>query len=580
MVQADQYDQDDLEPAVPAKRLAAASCHATLLALFAATGACTAGVGNEPDDAANARDVFDCPEVPVAYTFDYADSDGARAAAERAGFKVQTLPLDSSPRNLRGLILLPSFVSDDAAYAGYMSRYAKDLYAFVDAANIVLELAQHAKSEPSPPFLPTTQSAKRGDTDLDALTIPNPNHALLRGVERAGSMLAWQKAGIATDVFTSQGGFEVVLGAADTRYSALMEGAYGQGRIVLSALALDAKEDAGPARAFSDAFFRNMFAHVRQVCMRHAPAVVPTPPETNSAFTPGSSMLAVLPDTQVYALRLPGLLDLQTGWIANNANHLDIRYVLGLGDITNNNTPLEWERAQHAISKLDGVVHYALVPGNHDYGPSGDASTRDTLFNVYFPYDTVASWDSFGGSFEPDKLDNTYHLFSVGGREIVLIALEWGPRDNVIAWANTVMERYPERDGILITHAYLNNDNLRYDHTDTRHPQEFNPHEYATPGVNDGEELWQKLVRHHGFVMVLNGHVLGDGLGYLASTTDVGTTCHQMLSNYQFRDLGGEDYMRLLEFLPDGHTVRVFTYSPLYDAFLDEPDQNFTITLD
>jgi hypothetical protein len=66
----------------------------------------------------------------------------------------------------------------------------------------------------------------------------------------------------------------------------------------------------------------------------------------------------------------------------------------------------------------------------------------------------------------------------------------------------------------------------------------------------------------------------------LASKTDLGNTCHQMLSNYQFRELGGEDYMRLLEFLPDRHTVKVFTYSPLYDAFLDEPDQNFTISLD
>ena len=80
--------------------------------------------------------------------------------------------------------------------------------------------------------------------------------------------------------------------------------------------------------------------------------------------------------------------------------------------------------------------------------------------------------------------------------------------------------------------------------------------------------------------MTLNGHVLGDGLGYLASITDQGNVCHQMLSNYQFRQLGGEGYLRLLEFLPDGKTVNVFTYSPLYDTLLDEADQNFTIELE
>ena len=38
--------------------------------------------------------------------------------------------------------------------------------------------------------------------------------------------------------------------------------------------------------------------------------------------------------------------------------------------------------------------------------------------------------------------------------------------------------------------------------------------------------------------------------------------------------------MRLLAFQDDGKTVKVYTYSPLYDSFLVEPDQNFTITLD
>jgi hypothetical protein len=230
---------------------------------------------------------------------------------------------------------------------------------------------------------------------------------------------------------------------------------------------------------------------------------------------------------------------------------------------------------------LNGAVPYAIVPGNHDYGPSGDSSTRDSSFNDYFSYDEISSFSTFGGAFDEGKLDNTYHLLTIGGRDLILIALEWGPRDEVIAWADQVMRDHPDREGVLVTHAYLNNNNLRYDHTDTAHPQDYNPHQYATPGgVNDGEELWQKLVRHHRFVMVLNGHVLGDGVGYLSSVTDVGNVCHQMLSNYQFRQLGGEAYLRLLEFLPDGKTVKVFTYSPLYDGFLDEPEQNFQVVLD
>ena len=303
-------------------------------------------------------------------------------------------------------------------------------------------------------------------------------------------------------------------------------------------------------------------------------AAVPT-------FTPGSFTLAILPDTQYYSLQYPGLYTIQTQWVASHVSDFDIRYVIHLGDIVNNNTDVEWERAVASMALLDGVVPYALVPGNHDYGPNGSASTRETLMNDYFDFAQTASLDTFGGAYEDGHLDNTYHLFSAGDRDFIIIALEWGPRDEVIDWANQVMEQYPDRDGIFVTHAYLNNTSLRYDYTDTAHPQDFNPHQYATPGgVNDGEELWQKLVRHHNFIMTLNGHVLGSGVGSLASTTDTGTTCHQMLSNYQMRDLGGEAYMRLLEFLPDGHTLRVLTYSPLYDTYMNMPEQTFTLHLD
>ena len=38
--------------------------------------------------------------------------------------------------------------------------------------------------------------------------------------------------------------------------------------------------------------------------------------------------------------------------------------------------------------------------------------------------------------------------------------------------------------------------------------------------------------------------------------------------------------MRVLELLPDGGTVRVWTYSRLYDALLGEPEQNFIIELE
>jgi 3',5'-cyclic AMP phosphodiesterase CpdA len=537
-----------------------------------------------------------CPEPPTAWVLEgdrpmgartTAGAAGAGAAAllRAAGFSVQPLPLDRSPFDLRGLVFIGSFASAAPGYAAYMRAHAADLYGFVDRGNVLVEMPQAAAREPSPPFLPTTHLATRRREPLGGLHLLERRSPLLAGpaAELADLPRLAREAGGPLELFDTQAGFEVSL-AADPAAArpVLMEGAYGQGRIVLAALPFDAaRPQQQPAlAALAARLARNLRAHVGDVCRRRTAPLALTPASAAPAIAPGSWTLAVLPDTQVYALVYPGVFTAQTAWIAANAQRLSIRYVLHLGDIVNNNTELEWRRAASAMALLDGRVPYALVPGNHDYGPSGDASTRDTLLNSHFSYAEVTRWSSFGGAHQRGRLDNTYHLFSAAGRDYIVLALEWAPRDEVVDWANRVMAAHPRRLGILVTHAYLDHDGRRDDIRDRGRPQPFNPHQYATPGgINDGQQLWDRLVRHHRFIMVLNGHALGDGAGYLVSATDAGTLCHQMLSNYQMRQLGGGGYLRLIQFLPDGDTVRVHSYSPIYDRFLWEPDQAFSFAL-
>ncbi|MCG5055115.1 MAG: metallophosphoesterase [Myxococcales bacterium] len=300
----------------------------------------------------------------------------------------------------------------------------------------------------------------------------------------------------------------------------------------------------------------------------------------HAALAPGSSLVAVLPDTQIYALKHPELFRAQTAFLAENAFRLDIRYAIHLGDIVHENTETEWRVAEAALQRLHGVVPLAIVPGNHDYGEGGLANTRDTPLNQHLSFTRAAAMPTFAEAFEGGHLENTAHLFSIGRHAFVLLALEWGPRDEVLSWANQVMRRYPERLGILATHAYLDHDDRRQDQSDPHRDQRHNPHSYPTPGrVNDGEEIWQKLVRHHRFVLTLSGHVLGDGTGHLVSRTDVGTECHQILANYQTQSRGGDAFMRLLEFLQDSRTVRVLAYSPARDQLISSPDQSFVFTL-
>lgn len=60
-------------------------------------------------------------------------------------------------------------------------------------------------------------------------------------------------------------------------------------------------------------------------------------------------------------------------WIVENKDSKNIKYVMGLGDITeknglakNSSSDLEWEIAKAAITQLDNNVEYSLVMGNHD----------------------------------------------------------------------------------------------------------------------------------------------------------------------------------------------------------------------
>jgi hypothetical protein len=282
-------------------------------------------------------------------------------------------------------------------------------------------------------------------------------------------------------------------------------------------------------------------------------------------------------------MKFPELFHAQADWIVKHKDDRKIAYVLHEGDIVNNNNEPQWDVAKAALSKLDGVVPYALAPGNHDYGPNGSADTRDTLLNQYFSADEHAKWPTFGGVFEKGKLDNSYHTLKIGDRDWIILALEWGPRNETVAWANEVLDKHPQHLGIVVTHAYLFSDGTRYDHTKAE-KQSWNPHEYKTKqkggSVNDGEELWQKLVKDRPQMrFALNGHVLNDGLGYLASEGAEKHTVHQILANYQMKEKGGEAYLRLMEFLPDGETVQVKSYSPALDQYKTDADNQFTLKL-
>ena len=324
-----------------------------------------------------------------------------------------------------------------------------------------------------------------------------------------------------------------------------------------------------------------------------------------SLFTPGSFTIAVLGDTQSYANNdtYSAYFNQMTQWLVDNKTSRNVQFVTHVGDIVDADTTTQWDRAMTAMQTLDGQIPYAVVPGNHDYSGSRSVSQFNSP-NRFGPGSVYDGQSTLAGYYpaEPGSRMNTYHTFHVGEQDILVLALEFGPRDDVVAWAESVVDAHPDHRAILLTHAYMFDGGMWFDHSvDPEDPQGrtydvirdaevnhvesiYNPHSYGfvASDTNDGRELWDKLVRERdSFAFVLTGHQFDerDGFPYLATLGDLGNEVYQMLFDTQARQLGGEGWIRLLEFAPDGTTVTVKTYSPLFDQWSHASDEFYTISL-
>lgn len=314
--------------------------------------------------------------------------------------------------------------------------------------------------------------------------------------------------------------------------------------------------------------------------------IVPEVPLTPFDAPVGTWSLALLPDTQYYSQDHPDVFIRQTEWLVKNREKHRILFMLHEGDIVNVDLPVQWENARKALDVLKGQLPYALSLGNHDYDMSKPGG-RSTLINEYFTAKDYQQNESVG-FFEEGKMENSWHTFTAPTGKFMVLALEFGPRDEVLVWANQIAARHPEHTIIVVTHAHTYWDSTLFDWAKYGEKQAWNPKIYPmakVSSVNDGMDVWNKLVSQHpNMRFVFNGHVVNNGTGYVVGELSNGAKVHQILANYQTgvipdRGYGGGGYMRLMQFLPDGKTVRVRSYSPLYDHWLTDPSQQFELQL-
>ena len=275
-----------------------------------------------------------------------------------------------------------------------------------------------------------------------------------------------------------------------------------------------------------------------------------------------SFTLIVLPDTQYYSQLYPEIYTAQTQWIVENKDDLNIVFVSHVGDIVQNNDvdEGEWQVADAAMSLLDDVVPYGILPGNHDMQIGGAAN----FYERYFPASRFEHQYWWGGSFDNNRYN--YQLFSAGENEFVILHMQYCPTNEAIQWANDVLAEWSMRKAIVSTHAYLYTDASLLKNCQNK-----------SNGAINGGQMWNRLVKNNQNVfMVLAGHIPG-----IARREDFeGRIVYQLLSDYQNFPMGGSGYLRIMTFEPQNDIIRVTSYSPYLDKYLTDNENQFDLSFD
>lgn len=355
----------------------------------------------------------------------------------------------------------------------------------------------------------------------------------------------------------------------------------------------------------------NLFIYTVVVFCLITPGIAQQQKYTAPALSDSNAWTVImLPDPQTYQRyeRNQPLFELMTAWISENIKKLNIQLVICTGDLVQHNEMInpdgvsanqaskqQWAAVAHAFNRLDGKVPYVLAAGNHDYGYNS-ISVRRSNYNHYFPVDKnfktqeILREVTLNAEEIPTMENAAFEFSSPHGRKFLLFNLEFAPRDTVIAWAKKVaaLDKYKNHTGMVLTHSYLNNKN-----------EQIEKENYPISDGNYGAAIWRKLVQPSSNIqLVFSGHIgsvenFRGNVGFRVDHNAAGKRVSQMVFNAQalgggWSGNGGDGWLRILEFLPDGKTVKVKTFSPFFGispttqqyAWRTAPYDEFTFQMD
>lgn len=276
---------------------------------------------------------------------------------------------------------------------------------------------------------------------------------------------------------------------------------------------------------------------------------------------------AFVGDTQQLSEKYPEHVYTLYDWILDNQVSKNIQFVFGLGDITEGDADWEWDNNKNAISKMNGVLPYSLIRGNHD-----------TTAKFYRTFGNEAYMNQFIGFYKENNINSSYRTLNIGSLNFLLLTLDYGADDAELEWGASIIEKYPNHKVILTTHSYMDSDGTTLEASHGTTPSYSNDDDKPLGKIyNSGEDMWNELVSKYGnIVLVVSGHIDHDHVVYRQDEGLHGNVVTQMLVDPQTMDKeidGGCGMVCMMYFDEEFTNLQIEWYSTVRDEFYGVQDQ-------
>jgi hypothetical protein len=273
--------------------------------------------------------------------------------------------------------------------------------------------------------------------------------------------------------------------------------------------------------------------------------------------------LAVMPDTQFLYWGSQGSVNSEPQEesfryvISNSSGEQgdNIVFMAHLGDLTEDAQASSFGYVSQAFDLLDNQgAAYSVLAGNHDVNSSTDDTRGPTPYLDTMGPQRFTNSSTFAGSDSTGY--NTAHIFRAGGREWLLLAMDWRTSAGGFAWANQFISDNSGLPVILTTHEIAGPT-----YGDNVYPYQSGDPDNNAALSSYGQTVWDSLVNGNDQIfLTLNGHYWPPGR--LTMQNAAGNDVPVHITNYQNRYFGGGAMLRLYHFDLSRNIIDVETLSP------------------